>query len=77
MASTNLIERVTSALEKNDDGLLRQIYRDLSSKIQSYAVLTNRELHAQITKTLPRNLDAEAYIPKYAQAGKKSCVALR
>ena len=67
MASTNFIERVASALEKNDDGLLRQIYRDLSTKIQSYAVLTNRELDAQIGKTLLRNLDAEAYIPKYAK----------
>ena len=65
-----------SALEKNDDRLLRQIYRDLPTKIKSYAALTNWELHAQIGKTSHRNLYVEAYIPKYAQAGKKSFVAL-
>ena len=77
MASTNVMERVESALKNNNDKSLRQIYRDLSLRIQSCAFLSDRELLAQIGKTLHRDFGAETYIPLYAKAGKKPCIALR
>ena len=48
MASTNVLERVES---------------DLSIKIQTCAILSDRELH--------KDFDVEAYISKYAKDGKK------
>ena len=56
MASTNVLECVKS---------------DLSIKIQTCAILSDRELH--------RDFDVEAYISKYAKDGKKlkACIALR
>ena len=50
MASTNVMERVESALKNNNDKSLRQIYRDLSLRIQSCAFLSDRELLAQMGK---------------------------
>ena len=41
MASTN----VESALNNDDDQLLRQIYGELSIKIQPCAILSDRKLH--------------------------------
>ena len=54
---------VESALKNEDDELLLLNYRDLSIKIQTWAILSNREL--------PRDFDVEEYIPKYAKDGKK------
>ena len=66
-----------SALKNNNDKLLRQIYRDLSTKTQSCAFLSDRELLAQIGKTLHRDFGAETNIPLYAKPGKKPCIALK
>ena len=60
-----------SALKNNNDKFLRQIYRDLSTKTQSCAFLSDRELLAQIGRTLHREFGAETYIPLYVKAGKK------
>ena len=77
MASTNVMERVESALKNNNDKLLRQIYRDLSLKIQSCAFLSDREFLAQIGKTFHRDFGAETYMPLYTKARKEPCIALR
>ena len=60
-----------SALNNEDDELLLLNYRDLSIKIQTCAILSNR--------VLPRDFDVEAHILKYAKDGKKlkACIALR
>ena len=60
-----------SALNNEDDELLLLNYRDLSIKIQTCAILSNRNLH--------RDFDVEAYILKYAKDSKKlkACIALR
>ena len=46
MASRNVLERVDSARNNDaDNELLRQIYRELSIKIQTCAILSDRKLH--------------------------------
>ena len=76
MASTNVMERVEGTLKNNSDKLLRQIYRDLSLKIQSCAFLSDFGF-LPIGKTLHKDFGAVTYIPLYAKAGKKSCIGLR
>ena len=60
-----------SALNNEDDYLLQLNYRDLSIKIQTCTILSNREF--------PRIFDVVAYILKYAKDWKKpkACIALR
>ena len=53
-----------NALKNEDDELLLLNYRDLSIKIQTCAVLSNREL--------PRDFDVEAYISKICQGWKEA-----
>ena len=43
--------------------VLERVKNDLSIKIQTCAILSDRELH--------RDFDVEAYISKYAKDGKK------
>ena len=45
MDSTNVLERVENALKNDDDQLLRQIYSELSVKIQICAFVSDRSFH--------------------------------
>ena len=77
MACTSVIERVLGSLQSNDEKLFRQIFNDLTKKIQSYAILSGGEHIAQIGKTLYRHFGAETYLPEYAKCDKRKSTAFR
>ena len=86
MASNDVTKLVENALQSGNDELLERVFSDLSKKLDLPSLyLTGEEISAQVGKTLFRDLDAEAYIPKnvanlktvkVGDTEKRRCIAL-
>ena len=79
MSSITVFERVKSALNNNDEVILRTIYDDLSCRLRSRRMVSTEEHSNAIRSSssfLGRNCGAESFIQEHAKKGTGSCIAV-
>ena len=78
MSSISVCEQVKSALNSNDEVILRTIYDDLSCRLRSRRVVSIKEHSKAIRSSssfFGRNFGADSLIQEPAKKGTGSCIA--